>query len=63
MTEVTIQRIIKENADVIEIGSASKGGKITVTGNFQNPDEFKERIKNAKLVRDYAQADIQIGNV
>jgi len=31
----------------------------TIKGDFDRPDEFKAKINAAKLVREYAQANIQ----
>ena len=63
MTE-TIHKVIKEDKDSIEVGSATKGGKLKVYGSFKNPKEFKERIDNAKEVLAYATEDIPVnGNL
>ena len=58
--EEQIQKQITENPDSIEIGTPSKGGAIKVYGNFSEPETFKEKIKNAKDVREYANANIAI---
>jgi len=51
---------LKEQRDSITIGSASKGGAIKVYGDFNKPEEFEEKIKNAKRVKDFANAQIGI---
>ena len=56
----SIQKIITENPDSIEMGSASKGTKIKIYGDFDKLEEFKEKIDNAKKVKDYAQAKIAV---
>ena len=50
----TIQKIVNDSSDSIEIGTPAKGGAIKVYGNFDNPDAFKSKIDNAILVREYA---------
>lgn len=49
---------INENPDSIEMGTPSKGGAIKIYGDFFKPDEFEKKIDNAKLVREYAQAQL-----
>ena len=48
------QKIITENPDSITIGSATKGAQLKVYGNFDNIVAFKEKLDNAKAVRDHA---------
>ncbi len=50
----TIQRIINDNPDSLEIGTPSKGGAIKVYGNFENKEAFKVKIDTAIEVREYA---------
>lgn len=50
----SIQKIVTENPDSITIGSATKGAQIKVYGNFDNIVAFKDKIENAKKVRDHA---------
>ena len=50
----TIQKIINENPDSLEIGTPSKGGAIKVYGNYNEPDSFKKKLDNAISVREYA---------
>lgn len=45
----------EELPDSIEIGTPSRGGAIKCYGNYQKPEEFKAKIDNAVLVREYAQ--------
>lgn len=53
-------KIENNTADSLEIGSVSKGGKIKVYGNFNEPKEFKAKINNAIEVQKYAQANIGV---
>jgi len=57
----SIQRIVNENPDSIEIGTPAKGGAIKVYGNFDNPEGFKSKIDNAILVREHANSKINGG--
>lgn len=57
---VTIQRVIYDNPDSIELGTPSKSGAIKVYGDFNKPEEFKKKIDNAKEVRAYAQANLAV---
>ena len=50
----SIQKIVNENPDSIEIGAPSKGGAIKVYGNFNDPEAFKQKINNAASVRKHA---------
>ncbi len=52
--EESIQKIITENPDSIRIGTPGKNGELKVYGNFDDLDAFKEKVNNAKAVRDYA---------
>lgn len=58
--EESTQRIINDNPDSIEIGTPAKGGAIKVYGNYADIDAFKAKIANAKVVRDFAQAQLQL---
>jgi len=49
-----------ENPDSIDIGSASKGGKIKIYGDFNKPEEFKKKIDAAKEVKAYANANLAV---
>ena len=55
----TTTKLINDNADSLEIGTPAKGGAVKIYGSFDRPDEFKAKINAAKLVREYAQANIQ----
>ena len=50
----SIQRIVNDNADSLEIGTPSKGGAVKVYGSFARPVEFKQRIDRALEARAYA---------
>ena len=52
--------MINANADSVEIGSASKGGKIKVYGNFEQPEEFKAKILAAIKLKEFANANLEI---
>ena len=51
---------IKENADSLEFGSASKGGVIKIYGDFNKIAEFKEKIVKAAEIREYAKLQLKI---
>lgn len=50
----SVQKIITEDPDSLEMGSSAKGIKLKIYGNFNKLDEFKEKINNARAVKDYA---------
>ena len=56
----TIQKIVNDNPDSIEIGTPSKGGAIKVYGNFDDEEAFKKKIDNAKEIKKYAQANLSV---
>ena len=58
MADEIIHKNINENADSIELGSPTKGGKIKVYFDAGNVDDAKKKIDNAKIVLDYANANI-----
>ena len=45
---------ISENPDSLEIGTPGKGGALKVYGDFLNPETFREKIKAAYELRQYA---------
>ena len=49
---------VNDNPDSLEIGTPSKGGAIKVYGNFDDKEEFKKKLKNAKEVREFANANL-----
>jgi len=53
MEEVIVKKIIEGPAfqDSIEIGTPGKGGAIKVYGDFSQPDEFENRIRDAVRLR------------
>ena len=53
METTTIQRVINDNPDSLEIGTPSKGGAIKVYGNFENKEVFKVKIDTALEIRGY----------
>lgn len=59
----SIQKVVNENPDSLEIGTAGKGGAIKVYGNFDNPESFKSKIDNAVSIREYANSKINNGGV
>jgi len=56
----TISRHVNDNPDSLEIGTPSKGGAIKVYHNFNDPEGFKAKIQNAKDVRDFANALLEV---
>lgn len=57
-TKTTIQKIINitENSDSLEFGNA--GNRLKIYFDASKLDEAKERIKNAKALRDFANTDV-----
>ena len=43
-----------DNPDVFEIGTPGRQGSIKVHGNYNQPGKFKELIRNAIEVQQYA---------
>ncbi len=43
-----------QDLDSIELGSASKGGKVKIYGDFNDLDKFKHKIDNANQALSYA---------
>lgn len=56
----SIQRVIHDSPDSIEIGTPSKGGAVKIYGNFEDVESFKKKIDNAKEVKKYAEANIMV---
>ena len=54
------QKIIAVNPDSIEMGSAAKGSKVKVYGDFNELEEFKKKIDNAAEAQKYAHAKIGV---
>lgn len=50
-----------DNPDSIEIGTPSKGGALKVYGNFSDVEGFKDKIRNAKTVREFAKTELEMG--
>ncbi len=51
---------IKENIDSIECGSPTKEGKLKVYFNSDDVEGAKKKVDNAKLIRDYAMANVAV---
>lgn len=49
-----------ENPDSLEIGTPSKGGALKIYGNFADPEAFKLKVDNARIVKEYANANLTI---
>lgn len=60
MPEESIQKVVHDNPDSIEIGTPSKGGAVKVYGDYNNIESFKKKIKNAAEVKKYANAQLTI---
>ncbi|KKL45545.1 hypothetical protein LCGC14_1987920 [marine sediment metagenome] len=58
--EESIQKVVNDNPDSIEIGTPAKGGAVKIYGNFDDEAAFKAKIDNAKKVKEYAQANISV---
>ena len=50
----SMQKIVTENPDSLEMGSSAKGIKLKVYGDFSDLDAFKKKIDSARAARDYA---------
>ncbi len=51
---------LDENCDSLEIGAASKSGKIKIYFNSDNVEDAKKKVDNAIEVKNYANAKISI---
>ncbi len=51
---------LTENKDSFNIGSASKGGAIKFYCDFNNLEECKKKLDNAKELRDYANLKLEM---
>ena len=60
MEEELTKQKPEDLCDSIAMGSATKGGAIKVYGNYSDPETFKKKIDNAKEVRDYANASLDV---
>jgi len=58
--EETIQKVINDNPDSLEIGTPSKGGAVKMYGNFADEESFKKKIDAAKKVKEYANANLAV---
>ncbi len=58
--EETIQKVINDNPDSLEIGTPSKGGAVKMYGNFADEEAFKKKIDAAKKVKEYANANLAV---
>jgi hypothetical protein len=59
LKEIT-HNIIDENKDSLELGSATKGGKIKIYGDFNDTKKFKDKIDKAIEVRKYANMELDL---
>lgn len=59
----SIQKVVNDNPDSIEIGTPSKQGAIKVYGNFNDLDAFKSKIDNAAALRNYANEKLNGGGL
>jgi len=57
----TIQKIVNDNPDSVEIGTPSKGGAVKIYGNFSDEAAFKAKIDSAKKIREYAAMQLNGG--
>ena len=55
-----IKEQVNENSDSITHGAPTKGGSIKIYGDFSKIDEFKKKIDNAKLIKEYANANLEV---
>lgn len=51
-----IVKSVRENQDKIELGPPGK--RFTVHGDFSKPEDFKQRIKNAREITDLAVPEV-----
>ena len=63
MEEIVVKKILENSPfqDSIEIGTPGKGGAVKVYGDFGNPPQFEERIKEAIRLRKMASLLIEEG--
>jgi hypothetical protein len=50
----SVSLVRTENADSIEIGTPGKGGVVKVYGDFNDLEEFRHKLENAKTLRQFA---------
>lgn len=55
----TITKVINDNPDSIEIGTPGKSGTVKVYGDFSKPEEFEQKIRNARALREYANEQLK----
>lgn len=62
LDEEALKRIVaavvaatESKRDKLVISTPSKGGELTIYGDFDDPADFMRRIKNAIMVREYAE--------
>ena len=56
---MTEHRVIRENADSIEIGTAGKGGAVKVYLDFNDVEVSKVKVKKALALRKWASVEIE----
>jgi hypothetical protein len=50
---------INKNADSLEIGTPSKGGAIKIYCDFNDVEACKQKIRNAREVRDFGETELK----
>lgn len=62
LTEEALERIVaavvaatESRRDKLVISTPSKGGELTIYGDYDNPADFMRRVKNAIMVREFAE--------
>ena len=60
MSEPIIQITRTEEPDSLEFGTPSKGGAIKVYGNANDPEAFKQKVKNMLEIRKFKDEQIEI---
>ena len=59
MVTALLANLMYDSPDSIDIGTASKGGGIKVYGNYLRMEEFKKKVDNALVLRDYAKVRVE----
>ncbi|MHA1690004.1 MAG: hypothetical protein ACTSU7_00070 [Candidatus Heimdallarchaeaceae archaeon] len=60
MAEENINKTVVVNGDSLEFGTPGKLGTIKCYGDFNNENDFKEKIDKAIELREYANVQVQI---
>ena len=55
-----VTRVVNENNDCLKIGTASKGGGLEIHGNFEKPEVFEKKVRQAIEIMKKAQDMMEV---